>query len=163
MISNYVQMAEPLSIAASVAGLITLTELIASQGYVFVKRVKNAKAETTKLLAEVTGLFGFLKSLQLVLARLETHRSENVLQLDYLHDCQKLVFQLWSCLKLALHEEKDGCWTSVDKSLRWPFTATGNQSLIKDLKRYKTALSLTLNADGLYADVTMVHILKTNS
>lgn len=56
-------MAEPLSIAASVAGLITLTELIASQGYVFVKRVKNAKAETTKLLAEVTGLFGVLKSL----------------------------------------------------------------------------------------------------
>ena len=45
---------DPLSISASIAGLITLTELIVSHGYGVLKSIKHTKVEINEFLAEVT-------------------------------------------------------------------------------------------------------------
>lgn len=99
---------DPLTISASVAGLITLTELIVSRGYEFLKGVKNAKDEITQLLVEVTALFGVLQSLRLVALRFEGQHFDTTLQLECIQSCQKLVDRIHVHLKAALPEDSAG-------------------------------------------------------
>ena len=143
---------DPLTISASVAGLVTLTELIVSRGYEFLKGVKNAKAEIKKLLVEITALFGVLQSLRLVALRFEGQHFSTTLQLEYLQSCQKLVDQIDVHLKAALPEDSDGRWRAAGKSLRWPLSDKETKALIADVGRHKATLSLALNVDGLYAN-----------
>lgn len=152
---------DPLSVSASVAGLITLAELIVSRGYEFLKGVKNAKAEITKLLVEITALFGVLQSLRLVALRFEGQQFNTILQLDYLQSCQKLVDRIHVHLKAALPEDSDGRWRAAGKSLRWPLSDKETKALIADVGKHKATLSLALNADGLYANVSSAYLLNT--
>ncbi len=62
---------DPLSISTGVAGLITLAELVLGRGFKLAKTLKNADQEVTKLIAEVTSLYGVLHSLRLVALRFE--------------------------------------------------------------------------------------------
>ena len=62
---------DPLSISASVAGLITLADLVLARGFKFLKMIKNANQEVTMLITEITSLYGVLHSLQLVALRFE--------------------------------------------------------------------------------------------
>lgn len=140
---------DPLSVAASIAGLITLTELIVSRGYEFVKGVKNAKTEVTQLLSELTALFGVLQSLRLVALRFEGEHFDTTLQLECLQNCQKLVEQIHAQLRIALPEDSDGRWRAVGKSLKWPLSNAETKILIESTARHKATLSLALNADGL--------------
>ena len=144
---------DPLSISASVAGLITLTELIVSRGYEFLKGVKNAKTEINQLLVEITALFGVLQSLRLVALRFEGQSYHSTLQFEYLQSCQKLVDRIHGHLKEALPEDADGHWRAAGKSLRWPLSNKDTKALIADVGRHKATLSLALNVDGLYVDV----------
>ena len=143
----------PLTISASVAGLITLTELIVSRGYEFLKGVKNAKDKITQLLVEITALFGVLQSLRLVALRFEGQHFDTALQLECIQSCQKLVDQIHFHLKSALPEDSDGRWRVAGKSLRWPLSEKETTVLIADVERHKATLSLALNVDGLY-DIT---------
>ena len=142
---------DPLSVSASVAGLITLAELIVSRGYEFLKGVKYAKVEITQLLVEITALFGVLQSLRLVALRFEGQHFNTTLQLEYLQSCQKLVDRIHVHLKTALPEDSDGRWRAAGKSLRWPLSDKETKALIADVGRHKATLNLALNADGLYA------------
>jgi len=63
---------DPLSISASVAGLITLADLVLARGFKFLKMIKNANQEVTMLITEITSLYGVLHSLQLVALRFES-------------------------------------------------------------------------------------------
>ena len=157
---------DPLSISASVAGLITLTELIVSRGYEFLKGVKNAKDEISQLLVEITALFGVLQSLRLVALRFEGQHFDTTLQLAYIQSCQKLVDQIHVNLKAALPEDSDGCWRAAGKSLRWPLSGKETKALIADVGKHKATLSLALNVDGLYDNTaptecwSIAHILE---
>jgi hypothetical protein len=66
----YIKM-DPLSVAASVAGLITIAETVVNRGFKLGKIAKNAEREIARLIAEVTNLFGVLHSLHLVVLRFE--------------------------------------------------------------------------------------------
>ncbi len=151
---------DPLSVSASVAGLITLAELIVSRGYEFLKGVKNAKTEITQLLTEVAALFGVLQSLRLVALRFEGQRFNTTLQLEYLQSCQKLVDRIHVHLKSALPEDSDGRWRAAGKSLRWPLSDKETKALIADVGRHKATLSLALNADGLCANIFLAYQLE---
>lgn len=152
---------DALSISAGVAGLITLAELIVSRGYEFLKGVRNAKAEITQLLVEMTALFGVLQSLRLVALRFEGQHFGTTLQLEYLQSCQSLVERIHLHLKVALPEDSDGRWRAAGKSLRWPLSNKDTKALIVDVGRHKDTLNLALNVDGLYAYTALVKCRKT--
>lgn len=153
-------MGDPLSVAASIAGLITLTELIVSRGYEFVKRVKNAKLEVSQLLAEITALYGVLQSLGLVAARFQGDHYNTTLQLEYLQTCHKLVDTIRAHLKIALPGDSDGRRRAAWKSLRWPLATAETKCLIEDVARHKATLSLALNTDGLYVKDLLIESLR---
>ena len=142
---------DPLSISASIAGLITLTELIVSHGYEVLKGIKHAKAEINELLAEITALFGVLQSLRLVADRFQGHAYESALQANYLGSCHDLVSRIRECLKQALPADHDGRWRAAGKSLKWPFSSHETKALIADVGKHKATLSLALNVDGISA------------
>ena len=153
-------MGDPLSVSASIAGLITLTELIISRGYEFVKRVKNAKAEISQLLAEITALYGVLQSLGLVAVRFQGDHYNTALQLDHLQTCHTLVDTIRVHLKIALPGDSDGRWRAAGKLLRWPLAAADTKGLIEDVERHKATLSLALNTDGLYVKDLLIESLR---
>lgn len=139
---------DPLSVSASIAGLITLTELIVSRGYEFVKGVKNAKAEISQLLAEVTALFGVLQGLRLVADRFKGEQFNSSLQLGYLKSCQNLVDQIRVHLRIALPSDSDGRWRAAGKALRWPLSVGETKSLICPQGRWNVKERCFLNSNS---------------
>lgn len=67
-------MGDPLSIAASVAGLITLTEYVLVKGFAIGKTIKDAESEISSLLSETSNLFGTLQSLSIISRQFEAER-----------------------------------------------------------------------------------------
>ena len=141
---------DPLSISASIAGLITLTEIVLSHGYEFAKGVKHAKDEIRALLVELTAFFGVLQTLRLTAARFESERSQFSLHVLHLESCHDLVTKIRDDLKKALPEDSDGYWRAAGKSLRWPRSSSEIKALIQDVERHKATLSIALEVDGLY-------------
>ena len=144
---------DPLSVAASVASLVTLAELIVSRGWEFLKGVKDAKTEVTQLVVEITALFEVLHCLRLVALRFEGEHFNTTLQLKYIQSCQDLVDRIHVHLRAALPEDSDGRWRAAGKSLRWPLSSKETKALIVGIGRHKATLSLALNADGLYVHI----------
>ena len=150
---------DPLSISASIAGLITLTEVIVSHGYEFLKGVKHAKAEISQLLVEITALFGVLQSLRIVAGRFEGAQLGSSIQATQLQACHDLVHRIREHLRQALPEDKDGRWRTAGKSIRWPLSSGETKTLIADLEKQKSILSLALQVDGLWVAALSHHLL----
>ncbi|KAF8532817.1 hypothetical protein BDD12DRAFT_546226 [Trichophaea hybrida] len=62
-------MADPLSIAASVAGLISLAETVIRLGYQYHSDVKGFLADFERLLSEIFSLYGILCQIKLIVSR----------------------------------------------------------------------------------------------
>ncbi len=62
-------MADPLSVAASIAGLLALAEFIVIEGRDFIKDATNAKKEVEDLITEVISLSGVLQGIRLIAIR----------------------------------------------------------------------------------------------
>ncbi|RDW65072.1 hypothetical protein BP6252_10723 [Coleophoma cylindrospora] len=121
---------DPLSISASVAGLVTITDMIAGRCYRYIKEAKGASKEVKKLLEAITDLFGILNSLRLVASRLDKADPSKV-------DESKSAFLQKS--------------TMLGRSLVWPFTSSETKSLQAEVEAHKSTLSLALAADGMTA------------
>lgn len=60
-------MGDPLSIAASIAGLISLADLVVTKGGAYVKQVREREETVARLLGEVACLSGVLNGVKIVL------------------------------------------------------------------------------------------------
>jgi hypothetical protein len=84
-------MADPLSVAASVAGLITIIELVIHNGYQYIKDVKGVKSQIATLIVEITNLFDVLHSLHLVAYRFEGKEFDSTMQIHHIQSCYVLL------------------------------------------------------------------------
>lgn len=84
-------MTDPLSISASIAGLISIADIVTRRSFKYVKGVKNAKKEVEKLIAEVMHLFGVLNQLKLVACRFEDEQFEPTMQIHHIQSCYDLL------------------------------------------------------------------------
>jgi len=87
---------DPLSLSASIAGLITLADVVVDRVYTYIKGVKNARKEIAALLTEVTGLFGILNSLRLVVTRYEEPgvQFQSTMQIHHIYACEKTLVKV---------------------------------------------------------------------
>lgn len=142
-------MADPLSISASIAGLISIADIIARRSFKYGKGVKNAKKEVAKLITEVTHLFGVLNHLKLVACRYEDEQFESTMQIHHIQSC----YDLLEKIKFRLDEADPSSGGSVKKALQkqltWPFSNPETLELIDEVERHKGILSLALSADGM--------------
>lgn len=147
---------DPLSISASIAGLVTITEMIAGKSYKYIKEVKGATKEIKGLLDTITELFGILNSLRLVSARYENEDFECTMQTQHIHSCHSLLERIKERLDKGDPSQVDETKSNlrqkasrVGRTIVWPFSTTETKSLIAEVAAHKSTLSLALAADGM--------------
>ncbi|KAK8048095.1 ankyrin [Apiospora saccharicola] len=143
-------MADPLSIAASIAGVVTLADLVFGRLYKYTKTVKDAPAEVKQLTTLVNDLGGLLNSLARLARALEGERFDVSLRMQHVDACN---FVLASLDKLLQKAEKDlakpGQLDRIQRKLKWPFSTSQIKEYLAELSTHKDNIVLALTADTM--------------
>ncbi|KAF3903388.1 Ankyrin-1 [Dactylellina cionopaga] len=156
-------MADPLSIAASVAGLISLAEVIIAKSYRYIKTVKGAPEQWQKLSLETSNLHSILLALKDKLAS-QVENKETIdggdpppnagcgVQLGMIHATANTLSKIQNDIQ---GWEK----SSMGKRLKWPFKVKDTQEYLAEIERHKTSFILALNIND---STTTEQILEYN-
>ena len=141
-------MTDPLSISASIAGLVTLADIVFRRTYKYVKAVKKAPKEISALSTEIGALYGVLSNLELVSRQLEHEKSDLTTRTHHIHSC----YQTLERIKSILDRDEtsllgDDRLEDLRRKLRWPFKSSEVKDVIAEIERHKSTLGLALNVD----------------
>jgi len=144
-------MADGLSVAASIAGLITIADTVVRRGYQYLKEVRDAEGSVGKLIAEVNNLVGVLHSLKNIADRFEDDGSkpEMTIQIHYVQSCYQAMEIIQQSLDKADPSRARNRVGQAIKKLQWPLTKSSTTALILEIERHKSAMTLALSADGM--------------
>lgn len=147
---------DPLSVSASVASLIGITDTVARRLYKYVRAVKGIEKEIAALSMEITNLYGVLNSLHLVADRLETEASalslqDRAMQIEHIHACYDTLDSIKTSLEKDNPSMTKSRMDSARRRLQWPFSESSTKSLIEAVGRYRQTLALAVNADTMAA------------
>ncbi|KAF4413643.1 hypothetical protein CFRS1_v009311 [Colletotrichum fructicola] len=87
-------MADPLSVAASIAGLISVADVVFTRLVKYGKAVNNAEKELKELTKDVNLLGGSLDSLSRLARALEDGSFSKNLHMDYIDDCNEMLEEM---------------------------------------------------------------------
>ncbi|KAH9208786.1 hypothetical protein DL95DRAFT_345079, partial [Leptodontidium sp. 2 PMI_412] len=142
-------MAEGLGVAASIAGLLTIADVVVRKGYKFIKNVKEAEESVTKLVEEVNNLSGALHSLNNIIERLEEdHTSfDPSTQIHCIESCYKTL------TKIQGHFDQAVPSTPLSKGdkIRWPLKNSQMKELLVEIERHKATMTLAMTAKEMSA------------
>ncbi|KAH7176955.1 hypothetical protein EDB81DRAFT_676006 [Dactylonectria macrodidyma] len=148
---------DPLSLSASVAGLVTLADLVFRTTIKYARAVKGSRNELEGFVAEVKNLSVLLHDLSLVAFDLESdsldttgHAQSSIFKLHHLHDCQQLLRRLENSLvsKKSQFDSPSGL-DRLQSRLKWPFSSTETKEIIQDLQRHKQTINLAISAESM--------------
>ncbi|KAL8654100.1 MAG: hypothetical protein Q9226_003563 [Calogaya cf. arnoldii] len=144
-------MADPLSVASGIGGLVTLTDLVFSRIFKYVQAVKGASKEIAALSSEVGALYGVLSSLQLVAQQLDPRTiSATTLRAHHINSCTQTLEKMRKILdKDSTSSLQTQTLESVKRKLHWPFSSSEVKSLLAECERHKATLGLALKADSM--------------
>ncbi|KAK8012874.1 hypothetical protein PG991_010249 [Apiospora marii] len=137
-------MADPLSVAASIAGLVTLADIILDRLTTYVKSVKNAEKESRQLVREMIVLRGLLDTLSRLADSLETERFDNKFGSRHLDACKTTLTEIFDTLR----DHSNG---TTARNMIWPFKARRIKELHEELSRHKDTINLALSANSMEA------------
>lgn len=141
-------MTDPLSVSASIAGLVTLADVVFGRTYKYVKAVKKAPKEISALSNQIGALYGILSNLHLVSLQLEHERADSTTRIHHINSCYQTLEHVKSILDKddtsSTHDER---LETLKRRLRWPFSSPEVKDLIAEIERHKTTLGLALNVD----------------
>lgn len=141
-------MTDPLSISASISGLVTLADIVFRRTYKYVKAVKKGPKEISALSAEIGSLYGILSNLQLVSYQLEDETFDATTRIHHVHSCYQTLEHVKSILdRDDTSSLRDQRLETLKRKLRWPFTSSEVKDLIAEIERHKATLGLALNVD----------------
>ena len=141
-------MADPLSISASISGLVTLADIIFRRTYKYVKAVKGAPKEISALSTEIGALYGVLSNLYLVSRQLEHEQADSTTRIHHIHSCYQTLEHIRSILDRDNTSSLPGePLESLKRNLKWPFRSSEVKDVIAEIERHKTTLGLALNVD----------------
>lgn len=149
---------DPLSLAASVAGLVSLADLVFRSATKYWKEVKDSRKDVDELLSEVKGVSILLHDLSLVAFSLEIDPSQDGgpsecsshLKLHHLHECQQLLRQLEQSLNDAKKKfNSPSSLNRLQSRLKWPFSSGEMSQMVQSIHRHKQAINIALTADSV--------------
>lgn len=162
---------DPLSIAGSIAGLVTLADAVYRGIAKYRKAVKNSDRDAKELMDEVKNTSLLLHSLSLLASDLEASDLEAsadepaadepaaargnalrgaVFQMQHLHHCQKLLRGLQKDLPQAAHGiSSTSSVRRLQARLKWPFSSTQIKDAIEELRRHQQLFTTALAADSV--------------
>ncbi|KAF4812999.1 Vegetative incompatibility protein HET-E-1 [Colletotrichum tropicale] len=137
-------MTDPLSIAASIAGLISLADVVFIRLVKFGRSVKNAEKEIQDLSKEVNLLGGVLNSLVGLARALQEGDFDTNLRMHNIEDCSDTLKDIDNKL-----QKLEASSSSTKKKLTWTFTKDRVQDWLDELSQHKTKINLALSANSL--------------
>lgn len=143
-------MATGLDVAAGIAGLVTLADVVIDRTARTIRACKNAGKDSQKLLREVQLLLGILNGLKTIAGQLPKGSLHALISSDVIQDCQKTLASVRDKLVKANPDETGiSTATRILRILKWPINEPETQKIMSELERYKTAFDLSLSLDSL--------------
>ena len=141
---------DPLSISASIAGLVTLAEVVFGRACKYTRSVGSASKDIANLSSEIGALYDILSNLRLLAEQLESETHASNIRALPIHAC----FETLEKVKHLLggvegpHGEK-GDGPTFKENLRWPLKSSEIKNLVAEVERHKATLGLALNAESM--------------
>jgi hypothetical protein len=143
-------MADPLSIAASIAGIITLVDIVFTRLVKYSKTASNAANEAKAWAAEVNSVGGVLDSLSRLTRALEDEPFDTTLRMHHIDGCYRVLFDINKLLKTAEKDlESTSHFTALQRKLKWPLSIDRIKDLMSELSRHKASIVMAISADSL--------------
>ncbi|KAF4332836.1 ankyrin repeat [Fusarium beomiforme] len=141
---------DPLSISASIAGLVTLADLVFRAALRYSKSVKEVPKEVKALLDEIKDLSLLLHNLSMVAygfqLQPDPQNPATAPKPYHLHECQQLLNRLEK--GLPDFEAQSGL-NKLQSRLKWPFTTSDTKEILQAIGRHKQTITIALNSDSL--------------
>ncbi|KAF4995289.1 hypothetical protein FGRMN_5254 [Fusarium graminum] len=142
-------MTDPLSITASVAGIISLADLVFTRIYKYAKAAGNAQQDVRDLADEIKAIRDLLRALSALAFKLEATPVATTFDLTYVIVCQETLQHLEDSLSKAQEDFERSKIRRLLRKLKWPFTATETRDLLNSLARQKGNIGLSLGIDSV--------------
>ncbi|KAF4445481.1 ankyrin repeat protein [Fusarium austroafricanum] len=150
---------DPLSLSASIAGLVSLADLVYRASTKYVRGFKGAREEAQNLSREIRNFSLVLHNLSLIAFDLEEGQSLDGepgsqqlsgLKPQHLHDCQQLLMKLEKGLFIREAQiDSSSRLERLQGRLKLPFSSEETKELIQDVQRQKQTIDLALGAESL--------------
>ncbi|OTA98912.1 hypothetical protein M426DRAFT_39653, partial [Hypoxylon sp. CI-4A] len=133
---------DPLSISASVAGLITLADLLFIRLRKYIKSAKNATKEIEDLTNEINILCGALNSLLRLTKSLDESDETKTFRIYHIDACNDILRDIEKKL-----EKFDGA--SLKSKLTWPFSSGWAKDMLEELSKHRENISFALSSNSM--------------
>lgn len=147
-------MADPLSVASGIAGLLSLAGAAFRGVHQYIRSVKDAKDYVKALSKELQSLNSILQGVRVLAEAFEQDgaASSVILRLEHVSDCKNVLNEIIKeTTKIREAIDKQKSISSKIETLRWPFRKSKTEELINELSRHKATLSLACDAASLSA------------
>ncbi|KAH7123881.1 hypothetical protein B0J11DRAFT_324253 [Dendryphion nanum] len=142
-------MAEALSVAGSIAGLISIGDVVFRRLYQFAKSAAGAEKEVVALKNEVASLTGVLHNLHVIAQELEDDSTiHNAIRIDHVKSCLATLYKIKSLLA-KVDFPKDKTISRAIQKVKWPIKASETKTLSLEVHKHREVLSLALSADSM--------------
>ncbi|KAL2836937.1 hypothetical protein BJY01DRAFT_48327 [Aspergillus pseudoustus] len=142
-------MADPFSVAASIAGLVTLAEEVFQLVCKFGRQVKDAQSDIKRLSTEIRSLSVLLYELSLLAKSFEDEGLDTFFRLHHVNSCRQTVQDVKLRLEKALGGLKGQRWQATATRLKWPYTGKEVKKLLDEISTHKKTMNLALAADTM--------------
>jgi hypothetical protein len=145
-------MADPLSIAGSIAGIISLADTVFRLVFKYARSSINVTEEVKNLADELQSLAGILQSLRLLASGLEAEGPsfDSTIRMHHLGALSIILSRLEQRVEKAHKKfESDSKTKQILQRLKWLFFTSETKELLNDLLRHKIIIFLALSADSL--------------
>ena len=140
---------DPLSVAGSIAGLVTLVDAVFRGVYKYYQAASDADKEIKELANQLQSFAGILHGLGLLASTLEQNGTHTTLQMTHISDATKLIGEIQARLDKPMSRIHGSKMDNVQQSLKWPFTKTRTKTLSDSLIQQQQIVGLALQADSL--------------
>ncbi|KAI0552255.1 hypothetical protein F4679DRAFT_571670 [Xylaria curta] len=140
---------DPLSVAASIAGLVTLADAVFRGVFKYYKSASDASNEIKELADRIRSLAGILHSLGILADALEQDGAHSTIQTAHVADATRLLGEIQVRLDKSKPNVSSTKLGVIQQSLKWPFTKTRTKDLTEKLTQQHQLIGLALHADSL--------------
>lgn len=145
-------MADPLSLAASLAGLVSLADTVFRYVYKYVRGAMAAKEEITKIAQELQSFTGILRGVQVLAQSLEEEGDtyDPSIRVHHVYYCEQTLNKIHDRMKRAAQKmEKGRSKGGLVQQLKWPFSKSETQEVLEELERHKANMNLGIATDSM--------------
>lgn len=145
-------MADPLSLAASLAGLVSLSDAVFRHVYKYVKGVMGATEEIRKIAQELQSFTGTLRSVQALAQSLEEDGDiyDPAIRVHHVYYCEQTLTKLYDRMKRASQKvERGKSRDGLMQQLKWPLSKSETREVLEELERHKSSMNLGIGTDSM--------------